>query len=214
MNIWFTSDTHYGHNNISNKHTSKWKEGHRDFNSLEEMNKTIVDNINNLVKEDDILYHCGDFSFGGIQNIWNFKKQIKCKNVHLILGNHDDHIRNNKQLENCCITFDDGTSTNLFARNIFSSVQDVLTVTHGKHTFFLSHYPHLSWHHASRGVIMLHGHEHGQFNHLNTNVRRLDVGIDSAKNLLGEYRPFSIEEVISIVENNPPLILGHHKGQH
>lgn len=199
---------HYGHNNISNKHTSRWDEGYRDFKSLEDMNEILVKNINKLVKEDDILYHLGDFVMGGIQNIWNFRKQLSCKNIHLILGNHDSHIKDNK-----LINKEHDDLNPYTCHDLFTSVQDVLIVKHGKHEFFLSHYPHLSWYHASRGVIMLHGHEHGQLDHLNKAVRRLDVGVDAAKNLLGEYRPFSIEEVISIVDKKASLMIGHHKGQ-
>ena len=65
--IFITSDTHYGHTNIC-WGVSKYKdvEGSfqslRLFNSLEEMNNTIVDNINNIVGEDDILISVGRLS--------------------------------------------------------------------------------------------------------------------------------------------------------
>jgi calcineurin-like phosphoesterase family protein len=198
------------------------------------MSRHIVKLWNQTVAEDDVLYCLGDWSFGGIQNIWNFRKQLRCKTIHLIYGNHDNHIKNYKILPNCMHDFEnriivdgdiskdietqyDGYNSytnEVHGREVFTSTQDVLMVKHGKHEFFLSHYPHLSWYHASRGVIMLHGHEHGHLDHLNKDCRRLDVGIDTAKKLLGEYRPFSIEEVISIVNKKAPLILGHHEGQH
>ena len=69
MNIWFTSDSHYGHTNIAGPKVSRWQRGYRDFNSVWEMNKSLIDGINKYVKEDDILYHLGDWSFGGIHNI-------------------------------------------------------------------------------------------------------------------------------------------------
>ena len=75
--IWFISDTHFGHKNICYG-VSEWENkitNTRPFNSLEEMNWAIVNSINNYVKEDDILYHLGDWSFGGIENIWNFRKR-------------------------------------------------------------------------------------------------------------------------------------------
>ena len=97
-NIWFTSDTHFGHKNISSVHESQWKSGYRNFNNLHHHNSSIVDNINKYVKEDDILYHLGDWSFGGINNVWEFRKRLVCKNIHLILGNHDHHIEANKQI--------------------------------------------------------------------------------------------------------------------
>ena len=60
MNIWFTSDTHYSHSNIAGEKVSNWKNGYRNFESVWEMNKSLIDSINKYVKEDDILYHLGD----------------------------------------------------------------------------------------------------------------------------------------------------------
>lgn len=174
------------------------------------------------MKEDDILFCLGDWSFSGVYNIWNFRKQLNIKNIHLILGNHDSHIRDNKELPNCFwntsteqIKYTDGsysrdtqeintsltsdeTETKARAQDVFTSVQDVMSISHGKHSFFLSHYAHLTW--PGKNSIMLHGHSHGNINHLNVGVRRLDVGIDSAKLFLGEYRPFSIDEIINIID--------------
>lgn len=101
QNVYLTSDTHYNHSNVC-KATSTWsrKDKTRDFKSLSHMNQTIVDNINSTVGEDDILIHFGDWSFGGIESIWEFRKQIICKNIYLLFGNHDEKIIDNKQLFN------------------------------------------------------------------------------------------------------------------
>lgn len=200
-NIWFTSDTHFGHNNIAGPKISRWNSGYRDFETLHQMNIALIDGINKYVKKDDILYHLGDWSFGGVHNIKYFRNSIVCKNIHLIKGNHDQHIVDK------VIKFHD---TNFNPIDLFSSIQDVLEIKHGKNRFFLSHYPHLSWHHASRGVIMLHGHEHGSFNKLNENTLRMDVGIDSAKMILGDFRPFSIEEVIDLNNRKKIIPIYHH----
>lgn len=200
-NIWITSDTHFGHTNIVGPKVSRWSSGYRNFDSLHQMNMALVEGINKYVKEDDILYHLGDWSFGGAQNIKHFRDYIICKNIHLILGNHDQHIIDKD------IPFNGGTFNPI---DLFSSINQVLEVSHGKHRFFMSHYPHLSWHHASKGVIMLHGHEHSSFNHLNKNTLRMDVGIDSAKMILNEFRPFSIEEVIDLNSRKKIIPIHHH----
>ena len=188
-NIFFTSDTHYSHSNIAGEKISSWKSGYRNFNSVWEMNQALVEGVNKYVGEDDILYHLGDWSFGGVHNIIHFRNSLICKNIHLIKGNHDQHIVDKQ------IKFGETFFNPL---DLFSSVNQVLEVSHGEHKFFLSHYPHLSWHHAYKGVIMLHGHEHGSFNNLNQNTLRMDVGVDSAKLLVGEMRPFRIEEIIDL----------------
>lgn len=200
-NIWFTSDSHFGHTNIAGPNVSRWTSGYRDFETVHQMNASLVDGINKYVKEDDILYHLGDWSFGGIHNIKLFRDSIVCQNIHLILGNHDQHITDKE------VKFHE---TQFNPYNLFSSVRDVLEISHGKHRFFMSHYPHLSWHHASKGVIMLHGHEHGSFNRLNQNTLRMDVGIDSAKMILGESRPFSIEEIIDLNSRKKIMPFKHH----
>lgn len=200
-NIWFTSDTHYGHKNIAGPSVSSWSGGYRNFNSVHEMNIALVQGINKYVKEDDELYHLGDWSFGGAQNIKVFRDSLACGNIHLMKGNHDQHI------EEKLIEFEGGDFNPL---ELFSSVQDVREIQVGKHKFFMSHYPHLSWNGSSKGVIMLHGHEHASFNHLNKNILRMDVGIDCAKKILGEYRPFSIEEIIDINKRKKIIAINHH----
>lgn len=97
------SDPHYNHKGIV-KGTSNWesKDNCRNFNTLEEHDTALVNNINNVVKENDILICLGDWSFGSYKNgdylvnIARFRHRIKCNNVHLILGNHDDEIKYNK----------------------------------------------------------------------------------------------------------------------
>lgn len=95
-NIWFVSDTHYGHRNILK---FKTPEGMplREFDSVEHMNETMVENHNRVVKDDDIVYHCGDVFFG---DGWSHLPRLKGRK-RLILGNHDiaknQHILNNFQ---------------------------------------------------------------------------------------------------------------------
>jgi hypothetical protein len=80
QDIFFTSDTHINHKNICRGVTS-WTgdlNRTRDFDSLESMNSTIINNINNRVGQDDILVFLGDFSFGGNQHIPEFCQRIIC----------------------------------------------------------------------------------------------------------------------------------------
>jgi calcineurin-like phosphoesterase family protein len=195
--IWFTSDTHWGHTNIAGPNVSNWESGWRDFDTLQDMNEAIVEGINSNVDEGDVLYHLGDWTFGGFGNIKTFRDSIKCKEIHLMLGNHDDQIlrRGDRSFN---------------PRELFTSINQAYYLRLGRDSFFLSHYPHLSWRNSSRGVIMLHGHEHGEFDELNKNSPRMDVGIDSAKKIFGEYRPFSLEEVIEINGSKNIITPKHH----
>ena len=81
QNVFFTSDTHFWHENII-------KFCNRPFGSIEEMNNTIIENWNKVVGENDIVFHLGDFCFCGSDK---FKEIIENLNgrIYLILGNHD-----------------------------------------------------------------------------------------------------------------------------
>ena len=191
MNIWFSSDWHISHANIAGLNTSKWKSGYRDFENVHEMNKCITQNLNKYVKYDDVLYFLGDFCFGGHQKTPDYRAQINCQNIHVCRGNHDNHI-------------------DLY-KDSFSSMQDVLTVKHGKHTFFLSHYAHRVWYGSHKGVIHLYGHSHDSLDKNNQLWgKSMDCGIDSAYRILGEYRPFSVEEIISIMDKREVKFVDNH----
>lgn len=191
--IYFTSDTHYSHSNIC-RSTSRWPESDktRDFETLEHMDNSIVDNINNVVGEDDHLFHLGDWSFGGFEKIREFRERIICKNVHIVLGNHDHHIDRDKE----------------GIREIFSSVNDYVFLTvvrqgpnpnkdkSTKDRFVLCHFPIASWNGLSDGVIHLHGHVHLPPNKKIADGRAMDVGMD------GNYLvPYSLDEVIDLLKD-------------
>lgn len=84
MKQWFISDTHYWHTNILEFCNRK-----RMFADEKEMTERMVANWNAVVADDDIVYHCGDFSFGKsrLQTLLIIS-QLKGK-IILLKGNHD-----------------------------------------------------------------------------------------------------------------------------
>lgn len=188
QNVYFTSDTHYNHKNIC-RGVSSWSglDKTRDFKSMDEMNDTIVNNINATVRPDDYLIHLGDWSFGGFENIEKFRSRILCNNVILVLGNHDHHIENNR--EN--------------VRSLFSFVGNLITLeirsTAGiKQVFELSHYPICSWKDMNRGVIHLFGHVHLPPSQNIMRGKSMDVGMDG-----NNLTPWSLQQIVSIMINQP-----------
>ena len=201
--IFFTSDTHYHHTNIC-RGISNWPEGEmtRDYDTLDEMNNVIVNSINLNVMEDDILFHLGDWSFGGFDKVQEFRDRILCKNIHLVLGNHDHHIERNKE----------------GIQKLFSSVQQYLRLevrrpinkaTVEKFTFVCMHYPIASWHDMNQGVIHLHGHVHLPANLRIAEGKAMDVGVDG-----NGLEPLSLDEILQLMEDRPIKKLALPKDHH
>lgn len=205
---WFTSDIHFYHKNITFGE-SKWPDKEhncRMFGYTKEMSQHMIKQINKYVEEDDILYFLGDWSFQGIENIWNLRKQIKCKTIHFIYGNHDGHLIKNKTLPNCSkiYLFEDDfymnpifvdkneNALNVCAQELFYSFQEKLDIEIDGKTFKLSHHPPQDKY--NKQYYYLYGHVHGK-DGFNKESQKLDVGIDNAFNIFGEYRPFNEDDI-------------------
>ena len=88
------SDTHFYHKNIINY-------CHRPFNNIDYMNNYMIKKWNSIIKNDDTIYHLGDFALGWDKS--NFKTKKECYkdlmnklngNKILIKGNHDRETDN------------------------------------------------------------------------------------------------------------------------
>jgi calcineurin-like phosphoesterase family protein len=195
QNLFFTSDTHYNHSNIC-RATTRWTDADsvtRDFKSLDHMNDTIVNNINEVVGENDILIHLGDWSFGGFDKIEEFRNRIICKNVHLVLGNHDEHIdRNKDNIQRLFTSVNHYINLDLRRPSIKGKGQM------DKYRFICMHFPIASWDGMNNGVIHAHGHVHLPKHQRIGNGRSLDVGVDG-----NGLEPISLDEVVSLLKNQP-----------
>ena len=185
--IWFSSDFHFQHTNIAGPKVSKWKNGYRDFNNVKEMDEKIIENLNKYIKHDDILYFLGDFAFGDHRKIPELRNRINCNTIHLLKGNHDNDIDKYKKE--------------------FSSINDVLHLTINGRNYFLSHYSHRVWNKSHQGCIHLYAHSHDSIPDYG---KSMDIGIDVAYRLYKEYRPFSLSEIIEIMDKKEIGVLDHH----
>ena len=79
--IWFISDTHFGHKNILS-----WG---RDVDTVEEMDAVMVERWNSVVKKGDLVYHLGDVFFGPKEDFNKLWPKLN-GSKRLIVGNHDD----------------------------------------------------------------------------------------------------------------------------
>lgn len=178
--IFFTADLHLGHKNIINY-------CERPFDDVHKMNSQIIEQINNKVHYDDELYILGDFCFRG-KNPIDYRSQINCSKVHIILGNHDKEQQFIEHLNQ-----DNSVG--------FYSVNYVKEIIHCNQKIFLSHYPHRSWPASHKGSYHLYGHVHSKLNHedINSNRKTLDVGVDNCINYNKTFgEPWSFKEIQSL----------------
>lgn len=148
--LYFTSDTHFGHKMIAEKI--------RGFSSTDEMDEFLIKMWNAVIPPDGRVYHLGDLSFRNrprTESILARLNGIKC----LILGNHD-HLSK-------------------VAYAAFQWVKDYyeLKVEDTGQRIVLCHYAFRVWNRGHYGAWNLHGHSHG--NLLPEIWGQLDVGVDT-----------------------------------
>lgn len=179
MKTFFTADLHLQHEGVLAM-------SGRRFASIEAHDDHIITQINKTVDCLDRLFILGDVAWRSLDS---YMSRLYCKNIHLIWGNHD-RPSFSKHVKTC---------------------EDVslIKLRRGDQDYkvFLSHYPHAFWPASHYGSLHLYGHMHRQreetLDRLFPGRRSMDVGVDNAKHLLGEYRPFSEDEVLEILLKRP-----------
>lgn len=177
MAIWFTSDTHFNHENIIS-HSC------RSFRDLAEMESVLVSNWNKRVKPGDTVYHLGDFALS-----WGKKHSERIDGLlsrlqgqkWLIIGNHDrDEVTKNKRW------------------NKVVHYHEIKVDLGGEHKqrIVMCHYAMRVWNQWHRGSWMLHGHSHGSL--IDVGGKTLDVGVDPCG-----YKPISIDQIAEVMALRP-----------
>lgn len=175
--VWFTSDTHFYHTNIINF-------CRRPFESIEEMNETLIANWNKVGGTNDIVFHLGDFCLGDSTK-WNGILDRLNGKIYLILGNHD--------LRNFRASYTER----------FELVTMQMNIEIDKQKICLNHYPFLCYDGSYDGVWQLFGHVHTNRDNTGNDAARLkmlfptqyDVGVDG-----NDFTPVSFAQVRAIIE--------------
>lgn len=175
--IYITSDWHLSHN-------CDFIYKPRGFSSIEEHDKTIIANINKVVKPDDELWHLGDEMLMDNTHGMDMIRQINCKNIHLLIGNHTTNHRIEllKTLPNIV------------------SIDYASRIKYGKWGFWLSHYPtavgnfYDEQRHTKFYSLAGHTHTKDRFKDFNT-MKCYHVEVDAHDNF-----PVSIEEIIEDIK--------------
>lgn len=193
---WFISDTHFGHKNVIDF-------CNRPFKDEIQMKDAIIDNINKLVKKEDLLIWLGDcFFYHSVDQMKETLDRINCNRNILVKGNHDKDHRHmmNAGFEIC--------------------VEQMVMKIAGEYVL-LSHYPYrMDWklmaylkikkkvqkllgleqvklekYHSrrpvDRGQFLIHGHTHDKEK---VNKRAIHVGVDAWK-----FKPVNIQEISNLI---------------
>lgn len=158
----------------------------RPFDTLEQMNDAIVDGINSVLGPNDIAFCLGDWSFGGYEQIYEFRKRLHVLEVHLIYGNHDEAIEKS-----------------FFYQSLFTSVSHYQELKIDGQSMVLSHYPMRVWNKSHKGWWQLYGHCHGSLP--DQGGKQLDVAIEKHN-----YRPWTMVELHEYMADRPVKIRDHH----
>ena len=166
--IWFIADTHFGHANII-KFTD------RPYGSVGEMNESLIENWNNVVDHDDVVYHLGDFTLGNTDDARGYFSRLNGR--IRVLGyswHHDSRWLPNEDGESDFYSASDVPIVILPPVYVFG-VAEYGTETH-KQYIVLSHYPFAVWDRKHYGAWHLHGHTHGNYS---GDGFVMDVGVDA-----------------------------------
>lgn len=169
--IYFISDTHFFHKN-SIEHNN------RPYKSVDEMNESLIKNWNNTVKENDEIYHLGDFSWKTSPSVTKELLSRLNGRKHLILGNHD----NEKMLEKL---------------NMFETISNYKRLIIDGYRVILFHYPIADFDCMYHHSIHLYGHIHNNNSIMDyldkTKYYAYNVGVDT-----NNYKPVSFNEIKKI----------------
>ncbi|MFH1637655.1 MAG: hypothetical protein ABIB71_04500 [Candidatus Woesearchaeota archaeon] len=115
MAKYFTSDWHLNETRIGD-----FNPFFRPFKTVQEQNRTIINNTNEIVKEDDQLYILGDVAMD--EKGVSLLDQIYCENRILIVGNYDEDKLDSLQKH-------------------FKEIRDDMELKVGNIDCYLNHYP-------------------------------------------------------------------------
>ena len=174
--LFFTSDTHFCHSNII-------RYCNRPFKDVHEMNQVLVVNWNEVVPEDGVVFHLGDFALNApTKSVQHILHSLNGKK-YLVIGNHEKAALSKE-----------------FLRNLWEGIYDIAEiyvdddeVSYEQQHLVMCHYPMLAWNASHRGSWQLFGHVHGGLSNkgvINHLPAQMDVGVDT-----NDFKPYTYQEV-------------------
>ncbi len=178
--LFFTSDTHWGHEKILKVYQPHTRIG----TSVDDMDDELIQRWNDKIPPDGIVYHLGDVTFHrNVDKIADILSRLN-GTIHLVYGNHDDLILKHASLQ-----------------RFFASITPLMFLKiSNRRAIVLCHYPIRSWQNQRHGAFHLYGHAHGALESVPYG-RSMDVGVDARPG--ADMAPWSYHEIEAILSTRP-----------
>ena len=171
MQTFFTSDTHF-----DDPYSIEYFQ--RPFESVDKMNRVLVEKWNSVVTENDTVYHLGDFTLDGIRHFTKWANQLNGI-IKILPGSHDQPWLKD---------FVGSEKVQVIPSLVSVEFRELLA-GNSSQVIVLCHYSMQVWDRSNQGSWHLFGHSHGKLKGIGLSF---DVGVDCT-----EFRPLSLEEVAS-----------------
>lgn len=191
MSIYLISDTHFGHENIIDYCD-------RPFDSLDEMESSLINNWNSKVEHDDTVLFGGDLAMAPAREAASYSNRLS-GNLVVLMGNHDSFSKWRSSFP------------------VFESEYFRYNYYGDEYEFYYSHWPD-NYHKENKRSDdreepkhselpnwfdgwEIHGHVHNNdldnFPLIDPNKKRINVGAE-----LLAYTPIEMNELIEIMTQN------------
>ncbi len=169
MPTFFTADTHFDHHNII-------RYCQRPYQTVAEMNESLVEKWNSVVSPRDVVYHLGDFTLGDIRHFTRWASRLN-GTIKILPGSHDRQWLKD---------FAPSDRLQVIAPLVSLEFPEL---RQGKYpqVVVLCHYALRVWDRSHYGAWHLFGHSHGQLKGVGLSF---DVGVDCT-----DFTPLSLETV-------------------
>lgn len=199
-NVFFISDTHFGHNR-------DFIYERRGFKNVYEHDAAIIERWNRVIRPCDTVIHCGDVMFGegGAERLLNIFNALNFKRLFLMPGNHHAGFKQLLRLAGTSGTYLlDGPEGVLKEIELIPNYMEFVV---NRQPIVACHYPIASWNGMGKGVWCVSGHCHGSFPGSRKDAQEgkiIDLGIEVIDG------PISFCEVARIMNHKPVKIVDHH----
>lgn len=197
---FFTSDTHFGHENIL-------RYCDRPFSGVDHMNESLIRNWNNMVAPTDVVFHLGDVALGPWDRWDSILTRLNGYKI-LVVGNHDRIFgaMREKERERFRPLYSEWfDEVHYNVRGVWLDNGIIVN---------MSHFPYdgdshdgdryTEYRQNDAGRVLIHGHthartaEHGMDARVSKSKRgtlQIHVGVDA-----WDYRPVSEDEIINLID--------------